>query len=211
MMSQIEMAIERFFAKNPDVREARNKGLVNRRSLARYIAAEEKIPVNKLDAVIMALRRYPVEKDKQKDFKKFFKGMRTSAKDNICVINLKNSDAVIEKIARLVKSMNHGPNETFKIVQGALSIKLFLDNSRLKQAKEYFQPGEIIDVYENTGEINITMPHEAIKTYGLISYITSRLAISKINILEILTSTPELLIYVHHSDILRAYEAIKNM
>ncbi len=210
-MSQIEMSIERFFSKNPDVREARNKGLVNRRSLARHIAAEEKIPANKLGAIIMALRRDPVEKDRQKDFKKFFKSMRTSAKDNICVLSLKNTDSVIEKTARLVRSLNHGPNETFKIVQGALSMKLFLDNSRLKQAKEYFQPGEIIEVYENTGEINITMPHEVIKTYGLISYITSRLAISKINILEILTSTPELLIYVHHSDLLRAYEAIKNM
>ncbi|MCK5233596.1 MAG: hypothetical protein KAJ91_02150 [Candidatus Aenigmarchaeota archaeon] len=210
-MSQIEMTIERFFAKNPDVREARNKGLVNRRSLARYIAAEEKIPANKLGAIVMALRRHPMEKEKTKDFKKFFKSMRTSAKDNICVISLKNSDAVIEKIARLVKSMNHGPNETFKIVQGALSIKLFLDNSRLKQAKEYFQAGELIEVHDNTGEINLTMPHEVMNTYGFISCITSQLTISKINILEILTSTPELLIYVHHSELLRAYEAIKNM
>lgn len=210
-MSQIEMAIERFFAKNPGVRDARNRGLVNRRSLARYIAAEEKIPANKLEAVIMALRRYPLEKEKAKDFKKFFKGMRTSAKDNICVISLKNTDSVIEKTARLVHSINHGPNETFKIVQGALSIKLFLDNSRLKQAKEYFQPGEIIEVYDNTSEINIILPQDVVKTQGVISYITNKLVIDKINILELLTSSPELLIYVDNKDLLQAYEAIKNM
>ena len=205
------MIIERFFSKNPDVREVRNKSLINRRSLARHIAAEEKIPANKIDAVIMALRRHPLEKEKTKDFKKLFKSMRTNVKDSICIISLKNTDSVIEKTALLVKSMNHSSNETFKIVQATRSIKLFLDNSRLKNTKEYFQPSEIIEVYENIGEINITLPHEVIKTYGMISYITSQLTLSKINILEILTSTPELLIYVHHSDLLKAYESIKNM
>lgn len=205
------MSLEHFFSKNPDVKGARNKGLINRRALARYIAAEEKIPANKTDAILMALRRYPDEPAKTKDLGGLISRMRTSVKDNIAVISLKNSDAVIEKIARAIKSLNHSPNETFKIVQGALSIKIFSDNSRLKQIKEHFEAREILEIRDNIGEINITLPQEVVKTHGLLSYVTSQLEISKINILELLTSTPELLIYVDNRDLLRTYEAIKKM
>ncbi len=202
------MSLERFFAKNPDVKGARSKGLINRRALARYIAGEEKIPANKLQALIMALRRYPEEPGKTKDLGGLISRMRTSVKDNIAVIGLKNTDSVIEKISRVIKSLNHGPNETFKIVQGALSIKIFSDNSRLKQIKEHFEAHDILEIRDNIGEINIALPQEVVRTHGVLSYVTSQLAISKINILELLTSTPELLIYVDNKDLLRTYEAV---
>ncbi|VVB59575.1 Uncharacterised protein [uncultured archaeon] len=208
-MSQIELMLERFFSKNPDVREARNKGLINRRALARYIAEHEKIPVKQSEALIMALRRYPQESSKSKDIAALVKNMRTSAKDDIAIISLKNSDAVLEKLAHAVKSINHTTSETFKIVQSALSIKIFADKVRLKQIKELFDAKEIIEVRDNIAEIDVIFPHEAIDTRGIVSYVSAELAMNKINVVELLTSTPELLIYVDNSDLLRTYEVVK--
>jgi len=210
-MSQIDLTLERFFSKNPDVREARNKGLINRRALARYIAEHEKIPIRQSEALIMALRRYPEERTKPKDIAPLIKNMRTSAKDNIAIISLKNSDAVLEKLAHAMKSLNHSPNETFKIVQGALSIKIFTDSTRMKQVKEIFDAKEIIESRENVSEIDCIFPREVVNTRGTLSYICAQFLVNKINILELLTSTYELLIYVDNADLLRAYEVVKNL
>ncbi len=210
-MSQIELTLERFFSKNPDVRESRNKGLINRRALARHIAEQEKIPIRESEALIMALRRYPQESAKSKDLQQLIKNMRTSAKDNIAIICLKNSEAVLEKLAHAIKAINHTPGETFKIVQSSLSIKIFLDKSRAKQIKELFDAKDVIEACDNLAEIDIIFPHEAINTRGIVSYVSAELAMNKINVVELLTSTPELLIYVDNSDLLKTYEVVKKL
>ncbi len=210
-MSQIELTLERFFSKNPDVRESLNKGLINRRALARYIAKQEKIPIKQSEALIMALRRYPQESLKSKDIAALIKNMRTSAKDNIAIICFKNSEAVLEKLAHAVKSINHTPSETFKIVQSALSIKIFIDKARLKQIKEHFDAKDVIEARDNIAEIDVIFPHEVIQTRGIVSYVSAELSMNKINVVEVLTSTPELLIYVDNADLLKTYEVVKGL
>ena len=210
-MSQIELTLEKFFSRNPDIKESRSKGLINRRALARYIAEKEHISMKNFDALVMALRRYPSGQKTSMDYAGLFRSMRTTARDSIAVVCLRNSEKVLEKIPRLFRSIEIGPNDTFKVVNSALTIKLFSDMSKLKQIKEYFDRDEILEIYDNIGEINIILPKDVIDAYGVLSYITSQLSIHKINILELLTSTPELLIYVENKNLLKAYEVIKNM
>lgn len=208
-MSQIEMILERFFSRNPDLREARNKGLVNRRALARYIAHHEKLESDNLDALIMALRRYPSEPAARKDTLRLFKQMKTGVKDSIAILSLRTSDRVMEKMSDILKLV--GPNEAFRLVDGTLSIKLFIEKSRLEQIKSHFEPKDILETYGNIGEISIVLTGESTKTPGIVSYVTSQLAINRINLVELLTSTPEMLIYVDNSDLLKAYEVVKGL
>ncbi len=208
-MSQIEMILERFFSRNPDLREARNKGLVNRRALARYIVHHEKLESDNLDALIMTLRRYPSGPAAHKDTLRLFKQMKTGVKDSIAILSLRNSDSVMEKMSDILKLV--GPNEAFRLVEGTLSIKLFVEKSRLEQIKSHFEPKELLETYGNIGEISIVLTGESTKTPGVVSYVTSQLAINRINLVELLTSTPEMLIYVDNSDLLKAYEVIKSL
>ena len=83
--------------------------------------------------------------------------------------------------------------------------------SRLNQIKESFETEDILKIYDDVGEINLILPENVIGAYGVLSYITSQLSINKISILELLTSTPELLIYVENKNLLKVYEVIKNM
>lgn len=208
-MSQIEMILERFFSRNPDLREARNKGMVNRRALARYIAHQEKLGSDKLDALIMALRRYPSGPAASKDVGRLFSQMKTGVKDSIAILSFRNSERVMEKMPEIMKLV--GPNEAFRLVEGTLSIKLFVERSKLEQIKSHFEPKDVLETYGNIGEISIVLTGESVKTPGIVSYVTSQLAINRINLVELLTSTPEMLIYVDNSDLLKAYEVVKNL
>ena len=54
-------------------------------------------------------------------------------------------------------------------------------------------------------------PEVSIKTKGIIAYVTSELNISNINIIELLTSTPELIFYTEQKDLLNAYETLQKL
>ena len=54
-------------------------------------------------------------------------------------------------------------------------------------------------------------PEEAIKEKGVLSTITKELTINDIVITELLTTTPELIIYLKEEYVLKAYEIIKRL
>lgn len=206
----INLLLQNFFNKNPDIREARNKGLVNRRALAKYIIEKERLDKNRFEALVTALRRFEL-KPASKETLDFIKEIKISTKDKISIIYLENSEEVLKNISRVINSVNFNKNETLKFVQGSLSLKLFVDEFNVKKIKDIFISKDIITIHNSISELNLIFPEKAIKTKGVISYLTSELAINNVNIVEFLTGKPELMIYVDESNLLKAYETIKRI
>ena len=210
-MTQIDQIIGHFFNKNPDIKGARNKGLINRRALARYIIKQEKININKTEAIVSSLRRFEREKEDSKELFNLFKELKITTKDKISIISLEKSSQTIQKLQRILANINYAKNETLKIVDGFSSIKLFIDESNIKGIKELFSQKEIQKTYTKIAEITMTFPDTSIKTKGIVSYITTELNLNNINLIEILTSTPELILYLEDKDLLKAYDTINNL
>ena len=211
-MTQIDvrLLIQSFLNKNPDIRESRNKGLINRRSLARYIIEKERLNNNMFEALVTALRRFEL-KIVSKGTLDIIKDIKISTKDKISIVYLEKSEEVLKNISKVVNLINFNKNETLKIVQGSLSIKLFIDEFNVKKIKDIFNNKDIITIYNNISELNLIFPDKAIKTRGIIAYLTSELSINNVNIIEFLTGKPELIIYVNELDLLKAYETIRKL
>ena len=105
----VSLLLQNFLNKHPDIREARNKGLINRRSLAKYILKTEKVESTKLDAILTALRRFPEEKadTSELDFSEYIK---LSTKDKIAIIYLEKSPEVFKNIPNLTQLINFNKN-----------------------------------------------------------------------------------------------------
>jgi aspartokinase len=208
-MSQIELVLRDFFHRHPDVRSARSHGLVNRRALARYILKSEGMQSSQLDAIIAALRRFdtgrPIE---EKEFPKLLREITIATKENIVIITLKKLHSIFEKLPRVITCVDYNKSELLKISQGAASIKLFIDESNLKKVKEIFNEKDILDVTKNISEIGIIFPVDAIHTKGIIAYLASALSVEGINIVELMTCTPEMSMYVDEKQMLKAYETL---
>lgn len=208
-MAQIELLLRDFFNKHPDIRQVRKKGLVNRRALARYIVKAEHLEHTTIDALISVLRRFDTEKAKDEEqFGKLLAEITISTKENIVILTVKKSPRAIEKLARVISCVDYSRGEILKIVQGALSLKIFIDESNLKPVKEIFDDKDIISIIKNIAEINIVFPKEAMEAKGILSYIASQLAMEGINLIELITCTPELTLYVEKKHLLKAYEAL---
>jgi len=210
MTQNLNLLLQNFFAKNPDVRKARNKGLVNRRALAKYIVEKEKLNVNKYEALVTALRRFEVEPATEEALK-VVKDITVSTKSNIAIIYLEKNEAVLKNVLEFTKNINFNKNETLKFVQGSLSFKVFIDESKVKVLAELFSKKEILKIQHNIAELNLIFPPKAPEIKGTISYLTSELAISEINITEMLTGDPEFMFYVKEEDLLKTYETIKRL
>lgn len=208
-MTNLNIILNDFFNKNPDIRGGFVKDLINRRALAKYIIKKEKISYN-LDAVITALRRFEI-KEEEKDDLDIIKDIKITTKEGISIVCLEKNQDVLEKINKVISLVNYSKNETFKIVEGNLSVKLFVDSFKVDKIKEIFNKKDIIKIINNAAELNLMFPDKAIKTKGIVSYITSHLKINNINITEILSCTPELVIYVDESELINAYKTIKQL
>ena len=210
-MTQINGILQDFLNRNPDIRGARNKGLVNRRALAGYIARKEGISTNKIEAIVTALRRVGIDKEEPADLTRLFRGITITTKDKIAVVSLEKSDPTLQKIQKVLSKVSYAKNETLKLVEGSSAIKLYIDQFNLGKIRDIFAANEIRKIQKDIAEINMFFPETANKTKGIVAYVASQLAIEDINMVEMLTGTPELIIYVDENDLLKAYNAIQRM
>lgn len=210
-MTQINIMLQDFLSRNPDIRRARNKGLVNRRALAGYIVKKEGLSTGRIEAIVTALRRIEIKKEEAYDLAKVFRDITITTKDKIAVVSLEKSDSTLQKIQKVLSKVSYAKNETLKLVEGSSAIKIFIDEFNLDKIKDIFTLSEIRKIQKDVAEINMFFPESANKTKGIIAYVASEFGIESINIIELLTGTPELIIYVAENDLLKAYNTIQRL
>ena len=208
--NNINLLLQNFFSKYPDIKKSRASGIVNRRALANYIIRKEKLDNSKFEALVTALRRFETKKEDEQSLE-FIKDINISTKDGISIIYLEKSQEVLDSITKVISLINTNKNETLKFVQGSLSLKLFIDSFNLKKVENIFPKKDVISIYNDISELSIIISEKATRTKGVLSYLTSQLFINNINIFELLTGKPELIIYVEGKDLLKAYETIKSL
>ena len=208
-MSQIEHNFRQFLSKNPELETCYQKGLINRRSLARDLINQGIAKSNQLEAVIAMLRRFEFKEKKQA--KDLFSKVKINIKDKIIILDFQKEKELIKKLQRLIESTNYDRGDTLKIVVGSSSVKVFLDEENEKKVKDIVENFKLQNRLSNISEISVTFPEDAIKERGILSTITKELTVNEIVISELLTASPELLIYLKEEFVLKAYDILKRL
>jgi hypothetical protein len=209
-MSQLEQDFRTFLNKNPEIENCYKSGLINRRSLARYLIKNNLAKSNKLEAIIAMLRRFEF-KDIEKVDKDIFKEVRINIKDNILILDFEKSKDLLKKLQNLIAHTDYDKGDTLKIVIGSSSIKVFIDENKLKTIQPMIKEFTLNHKYSNISEISLMFPNKAIKSKGILSFITKELVLNNITITELLTASPELIIYLKEDYVVKAYEILKGL
>ena len=208
-MSQIEQEFRQFLSKNPELEICYQDGLINRRSLARYLIKQDIAKSNQLEAVIAMLRRFKFKEQKQT--KDLFSKIKINIKDKIIILDFQKEKELIQKLHHLIESTNYDRGDTLKIVVGSCSVKVFLDEENEKKVKNIVVRFKLQNRLTNLSEISVMFPENAIKERGVLSTITKELSVNDIVISELLTASPELLIYLKEEFVLKAYDILKRL
>jgi len=209
-MSQIEHNIRRFISLHPEIERCVQNNLINRRSLARFMIKNDVARKNQIEAVIACLRRFQYRKY-SKPNKNFLEKVRVRVKDSIVILDFEKSRSLMKELKNLIDSANYEKDETLKIVIGSISIKVFLDESRKDLITTLKKRFKTLNIYKNISEISMIFPEKAVDTKGVMADVSNELFINDILISEILTASPELLVYVKEEYAVKTYEIIKKM
>jgi len=88
---------------------------------------------------------------------------------------------------------------------------IIIDEKNLDKFFNYFSKNDCTSIEKNLTEINLHFPIESSKTKGIISLISSSFNAEDINIIEIMTGAPELLIFIKKENLLKALNVINNL
>ncbi len=200
----------KFLDNNPCIKRDLSKGLINSRALAKYIIKTQKMDVT-LDAVISAIRRY--ELGKKDDIFLNARGLikqtlNLSTRSGLAEISIIKDDDVQRAIPGLFDVIEYSRGEVLRVIQANETIKLIVDEKNLENVIAVFPKNKVLNIDKNLAEINLHMHPKMIVTYGILAVIANELAINSVNILEVMTCLPEMLLFVKEEDILKAYQIL---
>jgi aspartokinase len=209
-MSNINQEVWKFLDQNPSIKQSLSNGLINRRALANFIKKQKKWDTN-LDAIIIAIRRYNIEK-----YDNIFllaKNMITHTTDLSTRSNLVNvvlsKDTEIQKlIPEFFSIIKYDKGDVLRIIQADESIKVLINEKNLENIINIIPKKKILSIDENLAEINLHLTNEAKDTPGVLAIITNELALNGVSVVEVLSCFPELLWFVYQSDLLKAYNTL---
>jgi hypothetical protein len=209
-MSQIEQTFRQFLSKKPEIEICYQKGLINRRSLARHLIKNDIAKSHQLGAVIAMLRRFKF-KELPKETIDIFRAVKINIKDKISILDFEKEKELVQKLEKLIMKTNYDKGDTLKIVVGSASVTVFLDEENEERVKDIIETFKLKNKVTNISEISIMFPDKAIETGGILSTITKELIVNDIIVSEMLTASPELLIYVKEEYVLKTYEILKRL
>ena len=212
-MTNISEQVKIFLDNDFIIRKCLFRNIISFRALSRFIIKTLDLKESNMDAVMSSIRRYKKEEKIKSDaqLKKVFSNVAVKTRSNIIDICIKKSKKTLEQLNKINSIVDIEKGEVIRIVQAEEGIRIILDEKNLDKFFNYFMRNDCISIEKNLMEINLHFNLEASKTKGIIALISSSLNAEDINIIEIMSSAPELLIFIKKEDLLKALNVINNL
>ena len=212
-MTNIAEQVKVFLDNDFIIRKCLFRNIVSFRALSRYIIKTLDLEEKNMDAVMSAIRRYKKE-EKEKteaELKKVFSNVAVKTRSNIVDICLKKNRRVLEQLNKINSIVDIEQGEIIRIIQSEESIRIILDEKNLDKFFGNFSKSDCLSIGKELVEINLHFTQDASKIKGIVSLISSSLNAEDINIVEIMSSAPELLVFIRKEDLLKALNVINNL
>ena len=213
MTQNISDLVKTFLDNDFVIRKCLFKNIISLRALSRHAANKLGLREKNLDAVISAIRRYKKTEKEESDekLKKLFSKITVKTKSNIVDIRVQKNKRSFESISRLNSIVDIEKGEIIRIIQAEQSITIILDEKNLERFRDIFNKADCISTDKKLVEINLQFTQEAQDVKGIVALVASSLNSENINIVEIMSCAPELLVIVKKEDLLKALNVVHNL
>ena len=209
-MGSINVEIANLLNKHVSIQKNLKRDLINTRALAKFLA--ETYTLNyPLDAIISAIRRYDggfFSDENYAETRKILSHMLITTKDNVAMIvmNDENFNKVCDDYlnAQVLKA-------NLRLVKSKEELTIFINQKELEKKTALFNKNDILSFQKNLSEIRLQFSQDIIQLKGLMARITAEITTRNINIVYIIPSRLELLIYVKEEDLIAAIEALRKI
>ncbi len=212
-MTQISGQVKSFLDNDFIIRKCLFRNIISLRALSRHIIKELGLKDSNLDAVVSAIRRYKRTEKVIEDAKtrKIFSKIAIRTKSNIVDIRVQKNQKSLESISRLNSIIDVEKGEIIRIIQAEQSITVIIDDKNLDKFNDILGKKDIISLDKNLVEVNLQFTEDAQNVKGIVALVTSSLNAEGINIVEIMSSAPELLLIVKKEDLLKVLNVVDKL
>ncbi|HLC61130.1 MAG TPA: hypothetical protein VJJ52_06915 [Candidatus Nanoarchaeia archaeon] len=205
--------VESFLNNDFVTRKSLSKNIVSLRALSRYIINDLGLKENNLDAVISAIRRYKKtgKEENNEKLKKLFSKLAVKTRSNVVDITLQKNKRSVENISKLNSLVDIEKGEMIISIQSDQSITILLDEKNLDKLAGISSRPDFISIDKNLVAINLQFSENARGAKSIIAVVTSSFSAEGINIVEIMSSAPELILIIKKEDTVKALNVIEKL
>ena len=195
------------------VRRCLFKNIMSLRALSRHLIEKLDLKDRNMDAVMSAIRRYKkTEKDEiDKNLRKLFLNIAVKTRSDIVDLRVSKNKRSVESISKLNSIVDIDKGEIIRIIQAEQSITIIIDDKNMEKFYNIFNKNDLISADKKLVEINLQFTEEAQDIKGIVALVASSLNSEGINLVEIMSCAPELLVIVKKGDLLKALNVIDKL
>src|SRR3989338_6524687 len=189
------------------------RNIISFRALSRYIIKTLALEDKNMDAVMSAIRRYKREEKEKSEanLRKMFSKVAVKTRSDIVNIYIKKNKKVIEQLNKINSIIDIEKGEIMRIIQAEEGVRIIFDGKNLDKFFNYFSKSDCISIEKDLVELNLHFTLDASKVKGIISLVSSSLNAEDVNIVEIISSAPELLVFIKKGDLIKSLNVINNL
>lgn len=212
-MTTISGQVKIFLDNDFIIRKCLFRNIISFRALSRHIIKTLAFEDKNIDAVMSAIRRYKrEEKEKSEaDLRKMFSKVAVKTRSDIVNIYIKKNKKVLEQLNKINSIIDIEKGEIMRIIQAEEGVRIIFDGKNLDKFFNYFSKSDCISIEKGLVELNLHFALDASKVKGIISLVSSSLNAEDVNIVEIISSAPELLVFIKKDDLIKGLNVINNL
>lgn len=195
------------------IRRCLFRNIISFRALARYLIEKFDLKDKNMDAVISAIRRYKkTEKDEaDRNLRKLFIKIAVKTRSDIVDLRVSKNKRSVESISKLNSIVDIEKGEIIRVIQAEQSITIIIDDKNMEKFYNIFNKNDVISIDKKLVEINLQFTQEAQDIKGIVALVASSLNSEGVNIVEIMSCAPELLVIIKKEDLLKSLSVINNL
>lgn len=204
-MSNTTQSVWEILSNDVSIRKDLARGIINSRALAKYLMNNYDLDSG-IDGIISAIRRFERDPGVQERFqtvKQSLNGSKLSTRTNLACITYDAPSDADGLIFSLVKQHKQG---VWMMAKGENTLKVILNQDFLQGIEKHLVSAS--STKKGLAEVHVSIGDKAVSTKGLFARITNEIANQDVNIEEVLTVAPELILLVKNEDIVKAHDAV---
>ena len=214
-MVTISHLVKRLVNDRPMLQESMRQGIVS------YAALAEKLKKNidselgksaKESAIVMALRRYSddMANKPSRNAESLF-GSDIIMKSGIVDIAVEKSPSLGSKLEKLYRIVNFPKGDILNLIHGNYEVSIITNEKHLNSVLKILESERILMKERKLAAIALSISREQMHTPGTIFLAVRKLAWDNVNIVEIVSTTTELIFIVSEKDAVRSYNSLHEL
>jgi len=213
-MESVSSAVKRIIDRTPFMYEMLIQGIL---SYSNYASSIQKSveelhgkPVN-TSAIVMAIRRYAEQlRKKEAEQKEFDIRYEMRMKTNIFSINLKRSDSVMGKLAKVYQLISPYAGDFLNVTLGSYELSFSFSEKYVHQVEQLIAGETVLHRMGDLVALSLIFSGDFMSTPGIVYEAVRKLAWEEINVNEIISTMNELTFVIKREDSMEAFAVLQS-